>query len=216
MDRYKSLYLFIPTLLAIAALTTLGPAERSLGGNVRVVYPHGAWVWAALACFAAAALAGLLGLARRSQLLLGWSRALGRAGLFFWISYLPISLWAMQTNWNGLFLAEPRFRLAVIFSVAGVLLQIGLTLLENPAWAGWGNLGYAIILFSALRLTPNVMHPQSPIFTSDAWRVQLFFTALLALTLLLAWQIANWFYLLERRRNISTAKMHRPAAQLSE
>ena len=39
---------FALTLLAILAMTALGPAERSLGTNVRAVYLHGAWVWAAL------------------------------------------------------------------------------------------------------------------------------------------------------------------------
>ena len=185
-------------LVGIAGLTLVGPAEKSLGSNVRVVYLHGAWVWASLAGFVAAGIAGLLGLLRRGPALLGWSRALGRCGLFFWITYLPISIWAMQTNWNGLFLAEPRFRLAVIFSVAGLLLQLGVTLLEHPKWAAAGNAGFVLVLLAALRLTPNVMHPPAPILNSEALRIQGFFAALLLFTLALAWQIARWFYQFER------------------
>jgi len=109
-------------LVAAAGFTLLGPAEKSLGANVRVVYLHGAWVWAALACFLAAAVLGAIGLILRGESLHRWSRALGRSGLFFWITYLPISMWAMQTNWNGLFLAEPRWRLAIVFAVGGLLL----------------------------------------------------------------------------------------------
>ena len=55
------------TLLAIAGVTALGPAEKSLGTNVRVVYLHGAWVWAALICIMAAALVGLVALITRRR-----------------------------------------------------------------------------------------------------------------------------------------------------
>ena len=60
----SSLLWFALNLLAIIAVTAVGPAEKSLGTNVRVVYLHGAWVWAALFCFLAAALAGITGFAR--------------------------------------------------------------------------------------------------------------------------------------------------------
>ena len=125
------------TLLAIIAVTAVGPAEKSLGTNVRVVYLHGAWVWAALICIFAAAAAGIVGLISRRDAAHYWSLALGRTGLIFWITYLPLSLWAMQTNWNGLFLSEPRWRVAAIFAVTGILLQIGLSIL--PAIWGFGR-----------------------------------------------------------------------------
>jgi hypothetical protein len=188
---------FFLTLATIAALTAFGPAEKTLGTNVRIVYLHGAWVWAALAGFLAAALAGLAGLISQREALHRWSLAFGRTGLFFWITYLPISMWAMQTNWNGLYLAEPRFRLALVFAVAGLLLQLGLTLIEQPAWASVANLIYFIVLTLALRTTANVMHPPAPILNSNAWRIQLFFAGLLLLTLLAAWQIARWWHQLE-------------------
>jgi hypothetical protein len=45
-----------------------------------------------------------------------------------------------------------------------------------------------------LRFTENVMHPPAPILNSDAWRIQLYFTAILALVLLAAFQVARWLY----------------------
>jgi hypothetical protein len=42
------------------------------------------------------------------------------------------------------------------------------------------------------------MHPTSPIFNSDATRIQLYFIGLLSLTLLLVWQIASWMHRFER------------------
>jgi hypothetical protein len=103
-------------------------------------------------------------------------------------------MWAMQTNWNGLFLLEPRWRLAIVFAVSGLLLQIGLTLIDRPAWASMSNLVYILLLLAALRFTEDVMHPPSPILNSDAWRIQLYFTAILALVLLAAFQVARWLF----------------------
>jgi len=183
------------TLLVIAFFTNLGPIEKSLGTNVRVVYLHGAWVWAALAVLFAGAFSGLLGLLTQKNAWHNWSQALGRTGLFFWITYLPISLWAMQTNWNGLFLSEPRWRLAIVFSITGLLLQIGLSLIRRPVWTSMANLLFLIILVYVLQTTDQVMHPPSPILTSDAWRIQVYFISLIALTLLAAWQMARWWRL---------------------
>ena len=185
------------SLAMVGLVTQFGPPEKSLGSNVRVVYLHGAWVWTSLAAFVAAALIGLVGLATRRENFQLWSRALGRTGLVFWITYLPISVWAMQTNWNGLFLAEPRWRLALVFAIGGLVLQIGVSLLEDPAWASGLNVIYLLVLLLALRSTDQVMHPASPILTSDAWRIQLFFAALVGTVLFTAWQVARWWHRVE-------------------
>ena len=199
MSQKPVLWLLI-SLAGIAILTALGPAEKTLGANARVVYLHGVWVWAALAGFLLAGLAGLAGLLTRRDALHHWSRALGRTGLLFWITYIPISMWAMETNWNGLFLAEPRFRLAVAFAIGGLLMQVGLVLMEEPIWASFGNLLYLIALLAALLTTQDVMHPPAPILNSDAPRIQAFFGVLFLLTLFAAWQVARWWY----RRDTAT------------
>jgi hypothetical protein len=200
MLRKSPLLILSIDLLILAAVAAFAPLERTLGANVRVVYLHGVWVWASLAALTVAGLAGLLGLLTRREAYHRWSLALGRSGLLFWITYLPISMWAMQTNWNGLFLAEPRWRLALIFSITGLLLQIGLAFINRPPVTSASNLGFVTVLFIALSLTQNVMHPPSPILSSDAWRIQLYFTAMLVLTLVAAWQVARWFDLLHQRR----------------
>lgn len=185
---------FALTLIGIACITTLGPEEKTLGSNVRIVYLHGAWVWAALIAFLAAGLTGLAGLFARQEKIQRWSIALARTGLLFWITYLPISMWAMQTNWNGIFLAEPRFRLAVVFSITGLLLQAGVTLIDNPVWASGANILFSGALFLTLQSAQNVMHPPAPILNSEAQIIRLFFIVLLALVLLAAWQVARWLF----------------------
>jgi hypothetical protein len=188
---------FLMAVAAIGLFDSIGPPEKTLGTNARVVYLHGVWVWASLLTLLAAGSVGLAALLTRREALHHWSRALGRAGLFFWITYLPISMWAMQTNWNGLFLAEPRWRMAIVFAAGGLALQIGVALMENPTWASAGNLVYIVAMLFALANTENVMHPPAPILHSDARGIQLYFAGLLLLTLLAASQAARWFFSFE-------------------
>ena len=192
MTKTKSpLFYFFITVIVIALLTLFGPEEKSLGSNVRIVYLHGAWVMAAEVAFIAAALAGLLGLLLRkdTRSVHAWSAALGRTGIIFWLTYLPLSLIAMQANWNGLFLAEPRFRIAMIFAVTGILLQIGLWLFNIPWLTSLANILYIIALRVVFATAQNVMYPPpSPIFNSGLWNIIIFFVVLN----ILAW-VAGYF-----------------------
>src|SRR5512141_662227 len=147
MPKLKSpLTLFLTTVIVIALLALLGPEEKSLGANVRIVYLHGAWVLTAELAFIAAGLAGLIALSTRRNDFHHWSAALGRTGIVFWITYLPLSLWAMQSNWNGLFLAEPRFRLAMTFAIVGVLMQAGLWIVSLGWLTSAANVVFLVVL----------------------------------------------------------------------
>jgi hypothetical protein len=195
MSKFKSpaVPLFV-TIFIITLLAFLGPEEQSLGANVRIVYLHGAWVLAAELALLMAGLAGLIGLITPRKVFHAWSAALGRAGMVFWVTYLPLSLWAMQTNWNGLFLSEPRFRLAVIFAATGVLLQLGLWLINT----GWITSLANLLFIAALRFTfataENVMHPPpSPIFNSGNYTIIGFFLALIGLALAASYFLTRIF-----------------------
>ena len=178
-------------LVVIVLLTTAGPSEKTLGERVRIVYLHGAWVWAALEAFLIAGGLGLAGLIARKPAIHAWSRAWGWSGLLLWITYLPISIWAMQTSWNGLYLAEPRWRVALIFAVSGLLLQTGLSLIEKPAWTSAANLLYVLVLLLTLATTRNVMHPPAPVLSSSSLLIRGYFFVLLLIMSLAAWQIAR-------------------------
>lgn len=185
---------FFIALTAILLLTLLGPQEKSLGSNVRIVYLHGAWVLTALVAFLAAGVMGVLALFARRERYHRLSQTLGYTGLAFWISYLPLSLWAMQSNWNGLFLAEPRMKVAFIFAVTGLTLQIGLALLERPALTSTANAIYITALLISLSRVDSIMHPPpSPIFNAENLLLKLYFIALNLLTWGAAFQVARWF-----------------------
>lgn len=198
----QPLLAFLATLLVIGLVSLLGPEEKSLGSNVRIVYLHGAWVLAAEMAFIFAAISGLAALLAIKIPALGrwqagfydWSAALGRTGIVFWVTYLPLSLWAMQANWNGLFLAEPRFRLALTFAVVGVLLQVGLWLFNLPWATALGNILFIVILRYVFSAADYVMHPPpSPIFNSGISAVILFFISLIVLTGLAAWFLTRFW-----------------------
>ncbi|MEW5941169.1 MAG: hypothetical protein AB1750_16010 [Chloroflexota bacterium] len=193
LTRFPLISFFV-ALALIALLALLGPEEKSLGSNVRIVYLHGAWVLTAEIAFLASALAGLAGLLLRNDRLHAWSAAFGRAGVVFWVTYLPLSLFAMQANWNGLFLAEPRFRLALTFAVVGVLLQIGLWLINQKRLTSLANLAYFVALRVVFATAENVMHPPpSPIFSSGLWNVIAFFVGLNLLAWLAGYFLSLWF-----------------------
>jgi len=195
---------FVISLIAIALLAFFGPEEKSLGSNVRIVYLHGAWVLTAEVSFLAAGLTGLAGLLGRLGLPLlsgtrtdwfnRWSSALGWTGIIFWVTYLPLSLWAMQANWSGLFLAEPRFRLALTFAVVGVLLQLGLLLIHKPWITSSANLAFIIALRLSFASAEYIMHPPpSPIFSSGLINIQIFFIGLNLLALIAAYLLTRVF-----------------------
>ena len=146
------------------------------------------------AVLALSALVGLFGILARRDRLHQWSSALGRTGLFFWVTDLPLSVWAMEANWNGLFLSEPRFRLAVIFAITGVLLQVGLTLLAKPAFTSLFNVLFFVALWIGLKEAGYVLHPlPSHIFNSGILSLQLYFIGLALLTMIAAWFLTRWW-----------------------
>ena len=192
--RYPPLLFFFAIVLVIAVLALFGPEEQSLGSNVRIVYLHGAWVLAAEVAFAAAALVGLLALVMRRERLHQWSAALGRTGIVFWLTYLPLSLWAMEANWNGLFLAEPRFRLALTFAIVGTLMQVGLWLVNMNWVTSLANLVFFVALRVVFSTASYVMHPPpSPIFNSGLWNIIAFFILLNVLAWLAAFFLTRFF-----------------------
>ena len=195
MSRIKSpFFWFILSLLTTAGLTAVGPEEASLGANIRIIYLHGAWELTSEITLVLSAVAGLLGILFRREKLHDGSSALGKTGVFFWVTSLPLSLWAMQSNWNGLFLVEPRFRVAVVFSVVCILLQTGMSLISNRVFNSLLNILYVIALRIGLSRAVYVMHPPpSPIFKSGILSLQLFFAGVIFLTFCAAYFMTRWW-----------------------
>jgi hypothetical protein len=187
--RRKLLIALLPLVLG-GALAAVAPGERVLGRSVGIVYLHGAWVWTAIACLGMASVAALVGWLTRSPYALTASMALGQTGTAFWVTYLPLSLWTMQSTWGGLYLVEPRWRLGVNFAFAAVLVQGAILLVRRPPWAAALNTLLFVGLAISLASTPSVLHPESPVFSSGSLAIMAPFLAILVCCLASAWQLA--------------------------
>jgi hypothetical protein len=192
--KISPLVLFIILVLVILGISVLGPPERTLGENVRLVYLHGAWVWTSLFGFVASAAIGIIGFVLNRDVLHRWSIALGRSGMVFWLTYLPLSLWTMQLNWNGLFLDEPRWRVAIDFAIVGILLQIAIVIFQRPKWGSLLNIAFISTLGFVLVQTDQVMHPNSPIASSGSVSIQGFFGILTVLCITAGLLLARWLH----------------------
>lgn len=186
------LILAVLLLLAGIGLASIGPSERTLGTNVRFIYLHAAWVWTALIGLGAAAVLGLAGLAARRDSLHAWSIALGQSGTLFLLTYLPLSLLAMQLTWNGLYLDEPRWRVGLNLAVLAVLIQGANLLLARPHVGSLLNAAYFPIMLWLLSRTQEVMHPVAPILSSDSIAMKTLYVAVFALCLLSSVFLATW------------------------
>lgn len=202
--RKNDLRLFIISLTLLCLFILYAPLEKTLGANTRLVFFHGALVWVAIVMFVFAGLTGLWGLIIRKGAIHLWSRGVGHIALLLWLIFLPMSLLVMQMNWNGLFLDEPRFRIPLNFAIIGVLLQLGLLYLP-PLWTSATNLLFAIVLMVSLRGAQSVLHPVSPISQSNAIGIQIYFSGIFLLLLIIAGQSAGlWHGWLENRKGKMT------------
>jgi hypothetical protein len=193
--RYR-VVLMGANLLLLLIVTLLSPLEQTLGWKARAVYFHGAWVWTGKIAFALAAAGGLLALVlpRMRSPAADWSLSLGRTGLFFWLTYLPMSLWVQVISWGGIFWDEPRWRVPFAFGIAAILLQVALAIFDNRLLTAAGNLIFGAALWWALGNVQNVLHPNSPIFGSGSLRIEEFFVLLVGLSLAFMAQLALAFY----------------------
>lgn len=193
----KSARLLIRTVLLILIavfISILAPPEKTLGSQARLIYFHGGWVWAALIGFGLSGALGLFGFISRKIPLLAWSIALQRSALLFWLIFLPMSLWVMQVSWNGLFLAEPRFRIPLNFAIIGLIFQMATTLIANPSLSGLVNFLFVGALFWALSGAEYILHPQMPILNSQAGVLRYIFFTLVILLCGACWSLADWLY----------------------
>lgn len=193
----KSVRLIIRTVflfLIAVFISVLAPPERTLGSQARLIYFHGGWVWAALIGFGISGALGLFGILSRKISLLAWSIALQRSALIFWLLFLPMSLWVMQVSWNGLFLAEPRFRIPFNFALIGLIFQVATTLIANLRLSGLVNFLFVGGLFWALGGAEYILHPQMPILHSQAGILRYIFFTLVILFCGVCWSLADLFY----------------------
>ncbi|PID85077.1 MAG: hypothetical protein CSA11_10135 [Chloroflexi bacterium] len=163
---------------AVLFFLYLAPEEATLGTGIRTVYIHVALTWTGMAGFVLAGLFGLAVLITANEKLEHWMKILGWTAYGFFVAGVAMSAIASHINWGGVFWQEPRMA-AAFKSVAVVTIMLvlnvwiaqmrvrGLLLAVIPAAVAW-------IIYSA----PLVLHPDNPIFSSEAISIQLAFIGL--------------------------------------
>jgi len=125
--------------------------------------------------------------------------AISRTALLFWLLYLPQSLMVMKANWGGFYFSEPRWQVPMTFAIIGVLLQIGLALINNRQLTAAAMLVYTLALFWRILSLQSVLHPDSPIQQSNSLTMQLYFLALFLLIYGLGLQVSALLCRQDRR-----------------
>jgi hypothetical protein len=183
------------TLALIILAAFLAPVEKTIGSNIRLIYVHAAWVWTGKLAFGLSAIAGLLALVLfRQERLVHLSRSIAYCALFFWLTYLPMSLIVMQANWGGFFFDEPRWRVPFLLGIVAVLLQGALWAFNNNRLTALGNLAFGIVLWWQLGGVENILHPDNPIGASNSTAIMGSYTLILILTIFLGAQLILWIY----------------------
>ncbi len=167
-------------------LLYLAPEERTLGAGIRAVYVHVAFIWTGLAGLFAAGLLGLALLLTGQPRLVAWLPTVGWVGFAFYAAGVAMSAVASKVNWGNIFWQEPRMVVALNNLALTVVVLAANIWLPWPRLRGLLHTLLPLAIVWTTRRAPLVLHPQNPIFSSDAVGIQLAFLGLFGLTAVVA------------------------------
>lgn len=185
MNR-RNLYTFAPVLLALfaAALVVIfGPEERSLGDGIRSVYMHVPLSVVGRLALTLVGGLGLIVLLTAREGVFRWSQAIGWVGLLLLGGGFVVSLYSSYDNWGAVYWGEPR-TLAVMQSLALVLIVQVINMWHPPVRIrGLLHVFLTVAMTWLLTRADLVLHPESPITSSNATAIQMTFGVLVLLCL---------------------------------
>ena len=181
----------------------LAPAESRLGNLVKLVYVHGALVWAGLATFSLAGVLGLVALgirylgrsAERARIWYGGTAAAGKAALAIWIIYVISAIlvtgltWGQWIAWN-----EPRVQATALILGAALVLALVARLVDHPDFAALVNVAMAILPWILVNQADAIRHPVDPIGGSNSSSIQGYFLLIQLTVLALALFLVVWLW----------------------
>lgn len=183
---------FLVLAAAAAVLLAWLPAEKTLGGVIKVVLLHGALVQVGLFCFIAAGLLGTLYLATRWDEAILWCEAAQKTALAVWAAYAVSSMAATYLAWGQLIAwDEPRVRTSAYVLVLALACLALAGWVRDRVFTALVNVVSAGAVFYLVKGANVVRHPLDPIGESPSLLYRLAFPALfvivLAMAALLAW-----------------------------
>ncbi len=178
-------------LLALAAgaalLLFFLPAEKTLGGAIKIVLLHGALVQAGLFSFAAAGLLGALYLLTRREGAIAWCAAAQKAALAVWAVYVVSSMAATYLAWGQLIAwDEPRVRASAYVLLLAATCLLIVWWVRDRVFTALVNVAAAAAVYALVKGVSVVRHPLDPIGASTSVAYRLASPALLLILLVMA------------------------------
>jgi hypothetical protein len=175
----KRLLVALPVAAAVTAIVVaLTPSDVMLGSSLRLVLFHGASTWVNLAAFTLTALASIVFLATRRTGLVAWAGALRWVALGLWVVNTTLGVISMRITWGGFLWSEPRLQMTFWVLLAALVIVMTDLLAERPRLTAVLDVVFVAGLWTVLARTPNLMHPNSPVFHSTDIKIPAFFIAI--------------------------------------
>jgi hypothetical protein len=189
--------------LLLVLWVVLAPAESRLGNVVKLVYVHGALVWAGLFTFSVAGALGLVALllrltgpwtARAAPWLRG-ARAAGLAALVVWVVYALSSMAVTGLTW-GQWIAwgEPRVRATAAIMVAALALNLVVHLADHPGLTAVVQVLMGVAPWVVVSRAQAIRHPVDPIGGSTSTSIQGFYLLIVVTVAALALTLVAWLW----------------------
>ncbi|MFZ0547139.1 MAG: hypothetical protein WAM60_16960 [Candidatus Promineifilaceae bacterium] len=166
---------------AVLFLLFLAPEEATLGTGIRSVYIHVSLIWTGMAGFVLAGLIGLVVLASANEKLARVMQTLGWVAFGFYLAGIGMSTIASAVNWGGVFWQEPRMLAAFNSLAIAAIFLVAILLAPWIRVRGAIQAAIPVIVAWITYNAPLVLHPENPIFSSEATGIQVVFISLFLL-----------------------------------
>lgn len=169
----------IPLTVAFAVtvsivLAWMSPAEATLGAIIKLVFVHAALMWVAFGLLTLGGVMGLIYVFRRRPSILAWSNGSVATAVGLLVFTGLLGLVTAKISWGGVNWSEPRLLMLGEIIVAGLVVMLIAALRGPSIYPALANALFAIAAWGLLFRTERVVHPVSPIFTSDSLAIKIF------------------------------------------
>lgn len=206
----RTILLIAAGLLGLLALwLVLAPAETRLGDVIKLVYIHGALVWAGLLTFSLAGLLGLIALVLRRPSWYRGTQAAATAALLIWIVYSISAMivtwltWGQVIAWN-----EPRVRATALILIAALLMAMVTRFVAQAVFTAIVNILLGIVPWIIVHQADAIRHPVNPIGASQSNAIQTCYLLIVLTVSGLALTLVAWLWLRQEGREnaVSTSE----------
>ncbi len=157
--------------LLAAVMVAIMPPDVQLGKLLRLVVFHGGSTWVNMALFTLAGLVGIVFSVTRNRDVYLWESGIRYVAMPLWVFNTALGMVSSKLSWNVIDFQEPRLQATFwILLGSAVVLALDFTLEKDRVTALADSL-LAIVMWSAILLAPNLIHPDNPVMNSG-WEIK--------------------------------------------